>query len=71
LGVSAQKTSGAASGLFGFYGFLLFVAPIPAFGPATDGRAETRFYLRRNIEIPAKWITWREYSIEHTRLTSP
>ena len=39
------------------------VASVLASGPATDGRAVQSIHLCLNIEIPAKWITWREYSM--------
>ena len=34
-----------------------------AFGLATDGKAATSIHLFLNIEIPAKWIAWREFAI--------
>ncbi len=38
---------GAALSLFGFMVFYFFVAPIPASGPATDGRAANHLYLKQ------------------------
>ena len=64
-----DKRSGVQPYVFLTLWFSLFsvpmtwlVAPIPDAGPATDGRAATRYLLCINVEIPAKWITRREHS---------
>ena len=46
-----KKANGVASGLLGFYDSPFFAAPIPASGPATDGRAGHGIYICFNMRF--------------------